>query len=600
MGLMNRMRENMKSILMILVGAFLLTIVVDWGMGGFRRQRQQGVIATVAGRDISYEEFYSRYQSELAAYRQQSGTEPEGYQVQQIENRVIDNLIQQQLLNRVVKKMRLDASDQEIVEEIYNNPPDELRQNKVFQDSTGVFDMKRYQAALDNPNADQFWTSVEEYMRVTLPMKKLDNLLRCSAIATDEETRFELMKRNMKAKADYIFFNTADVLAQAPIPGDSEIETYYDKQQDEFKEVEKRVIDYVLLELKATKADSEAIERQAQEILTEVKSGEDFANLAKIHSQDPGSAQNGGDVGYFGKGAMTKPFEEAAFAAKVGEIVGPVKSQFGLHIIKVVDKKTENNETKVKASHILFKFDISPKTREALRDEASYIAETAKESNLAAVAKAENVELKRSEPFAAGGLIPGIGMESRVNNYVFRNTKDKLSDIFYLDRGFLIFQIVDIRPEHIKPLADVKEQIITKLKNEKAMQMVKEKAQNFADKLVNGDSFESLASSNNLKILRTDFFTMSGYVQGIGREPRFIGSAFALNVGQVSKPVEGSRGYYLLKLAEKTSINEKDFESQKETLKNQVVQRKQQAMFSQWYTALKEKSSIKDYRKDYL
>ncbi|OPZ71050.1 MAG: peptidylprolyl isomerase [bacterium ADurb.Bin478] len=79
-----------------------------------------------------------------------------------------------------------------------------------------------------------------------------------------------------------------------------------------------------------------------------------------------------------------------------------------------------------------------------------------------------------------------------------------------------------------------------------------------------------------------------------------MGAAFALNPGQVSKPVEGSRGYFLLRLIEKSSFNEQEFASQKETLKNQILSRRQQSMFGQWYAALKEKSKIKDFRKDYL
>ncbi|MBN2355078.1 peptidylprolyl isomerase [candidate division KSB1 bacterium] len=600
MALMNRMRENMKTILLILVAAFLMTIVVDWGMGGFQSGRQPGVLAVVDGKEISYEEFYNRYQNELAAYRQQSGTEPEGYQLQQLENRVVDNLIQQYLLNKVVKSIKLDASNQEIVEEIYNNPPEELKQNEVFQDSTGVFDMQRYQAALENPSADQFWVSVEEYLRMTLPMRKLDNMLRASAIVTDEEARLEYMKRNLKAKADYIFVSVSEVMTDVTEPTNEEINTYYEKHQVDFKEEEKRVIDYVLLELKATQADSEAIYRQAEDLLAEAREGADFANLAKIHSEDEGSAKNGGDLGAFGRGAMVKPFEEAAFNASVGEIVGPVKSQFGLHIIKVTDKLIEDGESKVQASHILLKFSASPKTREALRDEASYIAEAAKESNLATIAKAEDIEVKNSEPFAAGGFIPGLGMENRINNYVFRNKKGTVSDVFYIERGFLVLQVMEIQKEHIKSLDLVKAEIITKLKNEKAMQLAKDKCQQAADQMLSSSDFESVASSLNLKVQKTDFFTLSGYVQNVGREPRFIGSAFALSPGQISKPVEGTRGYYLIKLIEKTTFDENDFIAQKDNLKNQILQRKQQSMFSQWYNDLKEKSDIKDYRKDYL
>jgi len=91
----------------------------------------------------------------------------------------------------------------------------------------------------------------------------------------------------------------------------------------------------VLLNFAATRADSQAVEEQVREILAEARGGADFAELARLNSQDPGSAVQGGDLGFFARGAMVKPFEDAAFAGKPGDIVGPVASQFGLHIIKV-------------------------------------------------------------------------------------------------------------------------------------------------------------------------------------------------------------------------------------------------------------------------
>ncbi len=600
MGMMNKLRESTKTILMILVFAFIATIVVDWGMGGLKRDQPRGVIASVNGSEIHYEEFTRRYQNELAQQRQQTGNEPEGYQLQQLENQVYENLVQQRLLNEVVKNVHLDATDDEILEEIENNPPQELRQNQVFQDSTGQFDMARYKQALDNPGAGQFWTAVEDYMRMSLPMRKLDNLIKSSAVVTDDDARMEYMKRNLKAKVEYVAFTTDKYMATVAAPTQNEIDAYYDKTKSEYNQVEQRIIDFVLLEFKATKADTLAVMNQVADILKEAKSGADFANLAQIYSQDTGSAKNGGDLGWFGKGQMVKPFEEAAFAANKGDIVGPVVSQFGMHIIQVLDKKVENKEPKVQARHILVKYEMTPATRENLREAAGYVAETAKESNLATVAKAENLVCKRSQPFTAGGFIPEIGMETRINNFCFRSEKGTVSDLFQIERGYLVVQVMEVIPEHVKSVADVKEQIINKLKNEKAMAMAKEKCQAAWSRVNSGSSLAAVAAEEGLTAKTTDSFTMSGYVQDVGREPRFVGAAFSLSPGMVAKPTEGSRGYYLIRLVEKTEFNEAEFAGQLENLKNQILSRRQQMMFSQWYTALKEKADIKDFRKDYL
>ncbi len=600
MALMKSMRNSMKTILLILVFAFVLTIVVDWGMGGFKSNAPQGVIAKVDGQSIHYEEFSSRLQNELAAYREQSGSDPEGYQLQQLETRVFDNLVQQRLLNKEVRAVKLNASDKEIIDEIFNNPPMELRQNEAFKDSTGVFDMQRYQAALNNPGAGEFWASVEEYLRTTLPMRKLDNLLRATAVVSDQEVRAEYMKRHLKAQAEYILVPANDFLATAANPTDAEIKAYHKAHAEEFKEAEKRIVEYILLNFTATKADSQAVDELAAELLAEARGGADFSELARLNSQDPGSAPKGGDLGFFARGAMVKAFEEAAFSGKPGDIIGPVATQFGLHIIKVGERKKEEGEDKVQASHILLKYEMSPRTREALQEEAAYIAEAAKEQDLKSVAAAENIKLERTEPFTAGGFIPGIGMEPRLSGFVFRSKKGAVSDVIYAERGYIVVRVADIIPEHIKSWSDSRETITAKLKNDKAMELARQKCQALYEQAKSTGSLAGAAAQIGAQVQQAADFTFSSYVAGIGREPRFVGAAFGLQPGAISEPVEGTRGYYLIKLLSKNSINEQEFEAQKEPLRAQLMQRKQQSIFGQWYTGLKDKADIKDFRKDYL
>ena len=600
MAVMNRMRQNTKVILMILVVAFMLTIIIDWGMGGFKGNKPQGVIASIEDQDLSYEQFREMYQNEIAAYREQRGSEPEGRELQMIENKVFENIVQQMLLSNVVKEMNLDVTNDEIKDEIFNNPPAFLRNEQVFKDSSGIFDMKKYQAALDNPQAGQFWLGVEQYLRSSIPMQKLGNLINSTALVTDDEAKLEFIRSNVKAKIDYIYYTSAKFGASAPEPTDEEISAYYKDNKDEFNEVEKRNLDYVFFELKATKADTQAIFNQANDLLDDVKSGKSFAELASIYSEDAGSAEKGGDLGYFGKGAMVKPFEEAAFAAKKGDIVGPIQSQFGLHIIKVEDKKKEKGEWKVKASHILLKFDVSPSTRDALREEAEYIAEYAKESDLKTVTTAEGVELLQTQPFVEGNFIPGLGMETKISRFAFKSKLNTVSDVIQTSRGFVVASVTEIIPEHIKSLEEAKPVIISKLNTEKRLEQARIKCQAAYDKLVAGTLFDDVAAEDSLSIKQTDEFDLSGYIPGIGREANLIGTVTKLNVGEYAPPIKAAQGYYLIQLTDKSNFNEEEFARQKESIKKQLVQSKQQAIFRNWYTSLRESADIKDYRRDYL
>ena len=129
------------------------------------------------------------------------------------------------------------------------------------------------------------------------------------------------------------------------------------------------------------------------------KKGADFAELAEIYSDDPGSAAKGGDLGFFSRGSMVKPFEEAAFSAKIGDIVGPVQTNFGLHIIKIEDKKIEDGNEQVKARHILLKFNASRETQETARDNANYFAEVAPEDGFNQTVLSEKIKVDTTDFF---------------------------------------------------------------------------------------------------------------------------------------------------------------------------------------------------------
>ncbi len=600
MAVMNKMRESMKTILMILVLAFVATIIFDWGMGGFRGGKPQGVIAEVNGDEITYEEFNNAYQQELRQQREQTGRDPEGYQLQQIENQVFERLVQQRLLSDVVQKMNLNSSDEEIGEELWNNPPQLIRETPAFQDSTGQFDMSLYQAALQNPQLDQQWQSVIYYLRNTLPFQKLGNLINATAVVTDDDARIEYMKTNMKARVEYLFFDAAKYADQIQPPTDQEIQAYYNEHKEDFRQQETRVLDYILLELTASASDSAAVRNQAEELVADAKDGRDFAELAQIYSQDPGSAENGGDLGYFTRNQMVKPFADAAFSADVGDIVGPVQSQYGLHIIKVVDKRTENGEQQVKASHILLKFDPSNSTRDALRDEAEYVAEASKESDLRTIAQAESLNVQTTQPFTIEGFIPGLGMERRVNRWAFRSKVGDVSDALLLDRGYFVAQLAEINEEHIQPLEEVRSQIVSTLNSENRMKAAQAAAQAAYDKLTAGTPIDEVAAADSLELKQTEEFTANANIPGVGREPRFAGTALRLDVGDISEPIEGTRGYYVLQVLDKTSFDPDAFAQQKESIKSQLAVRQRNQMFALWYTKLKDEADIKDYRDEYF
>jgi peptidyl-prolyl cis-trans isomerase D len=622
MEMMKAMRENTHIILGILLLAFLALIVVEWGSEStiFRPKEQSGVIATVNGQDIHYEQFYRAYEQQLEQYKQQSGQEPNENQLDYFRTQVWENMVREILVTQEIEKRGIKATNKEIVHYIYNEPPDIIKQNPSFQ-KDGQFDNAKYQAALNDAGADPFWRQVEDYLRASLPYQKFQDEFDATALVTGSQVRDDYVKRNQKATVRYIFFNPEnyrkkanDASGQIPVEK-SAIEKYYKEHEQEFKDPEKRKIDYVIFSNKATRADSDTVRSLAADILRRAQSGEDFAQLAQTYSEDESNRDKGGDLGFFKRGAMVKPFEEAAFAGNPGDIVGPVQTTFGLHVIKVVAKKTEKpagenkdknqkeapGEEMVQASHILLKFQPSRQTIDAAKDSASYFASLARESGWEAALKSEKLTAQNSPLFAEGsGFVPGVGVKRSVSYFVFKNTVGAVSEALEVPQGFLVLRVAEVQGERIKPLEEVQAQIENILRLDKLKDFAFEAAKAARAKLEQSMTLEDLAAPDSLEIKTAEPFARSGFVSGLGKDSNFIGTAFSLQPNQISPAVKGTRGSYLIQLLHIDPIDEADYQAQKETIREDLMNRAKQGAFSDWYAHIKEKAKIKDYRELYF
>ncbi|MFQ5863825.1 MAG: peptidylprolyl isomerase [bacterium] len=607
MGVMKHMRDKSGIILVILLVGFVLSMTIGGLVGGANiidiiTGKHPNAIAVVNGKEITDRQFYDAYNRELQAFRDRTDAEPSEYQLESIRNQVLESLIQEILIQQTLQKKGITANDEEIVYRLFNDPPEFLKNQESFQNDQKQFDMAKYQAALNDPaNAGQ-WRFVEEFLRQNLPLEKFQQRLQASVRITEDEVKRAYLKQNQKVKVKYIFFDPNKYLKDDIQVSDEMIKNYYDTHKEEFREEEKRKIQYVLFPIKATAEDTLSKWDLAKSLLERARSGEDFAELAEIYSEDPGSQDKGGDLGFFGRGAMVKPFEEAAFAAKVGEIVGPIQSNFGLHIIKVEEQRIKEGKKEVRARHILIKFEASRNTYNKAKDEAFYFAEEVRDKPFDQVATEFGLKVETTNFFPKGrGLVPGLGLNKKVSRFIFENKIDKIGEVEETPQGFFVYRIAEIQNERIKPVEQASSAIKNKLLAEQRMTMAGELAQKVHEKIQNGLSFDEAAAQDSMEIKETEPFTRSGYVPGVGRDPKFVGAAFALQeVNEVSEPIGGTKGHYILQLLEKTEFDPEDYELKKKTLAQQLLQKRQSQVFAKWYTQLKAKANIQDYRDRYF
>lgn len=604
--MMQVLRNNMKLIFVVVLGAFLITIIFSWGMGGFKGKqsgRQQGIVGEINGYKVHYQQYARVLEQELAAAREKAPDRnlPE-YQVSAIQDRVWDNMVQEYLMSQEVKRLNIEPTAQEIVYYMKNFPPDFVRNNEQFL-TDGEFDMAKYQEILADSRNFQALIPLENYFRNALPLQKLRQWIASTIRITDEEVEEAYRLKSEKNNVKYLSWDPRALSNEEITVSDKEIKDYYKTHQDNFKSPATRTIDYIAFDLVPSSEDTFDLREDILDYKEMLNEGEDFSELAKIYSHDAGTAENGGDLGFISKGTMVKPFEDAVFSGKVGDIIGPVQTQYGFHLIKILARKFENGELKVQAQHILRKYEVSPETRDDIYEAANTMYEELKDrkpSEFARYVEANGLTLKTSKPFVEGAYIPEIGASSRINNAAFREKAGWVSPPMSTDNAVIVFQIKTIQPESIKPLEEVKTSVENLVIQDKKMKKAEALCQNAWDRVQRGMDLEAIASEDSMKVTETGLFALNGYVKGIGKEPKFIGAASKLGIGEISKPVETKRGFYLIQCVDKVPYDPAVFASVKDVEKQSYLRQKQEKMFTDWFANLKKNANIKDFRKDFF
>ncbi len=595
--MMKLMRQLTKHILWIVIAAFVGTIVFAWGMQFTAGKKKTGVIATINGKDIQFQTFQYMYAQNIERAREQYGDVTDEM-AKTIRDNTWENLIYQALLQHEIKKRNIVVTGKELYEFLKRFPPPELRQSEIFL-TDGKFDSLKYVQALADPRIP--WGQLEAMIKPQLEITKLQEQIIGLVRISDEEVKREYALENEKAKVKYILvspdeFKTKDIEIK-----DQEIQKYYQSHQEEFRLDQRAQLKYVRFDKKPSEEDDLKAKTELLEIKELLDEGEDFGDLALEYSQDLGSAENFGDLGWFGKGEMVKPFEEVAFTLNEGEVSDPVKTDFGWHLLKILEKKKEKGEPKVHASHILIKVVPSEETIDKIRLTSESFAEEAKELGFQQRADQDSLKVGLTPIFSEGSFIQALmGLDKEAKEFAFEQEVGKISDVYEASREFFVFQLEQKLPPGIQSFEEVKEKIKNKLTDEKKMDLAFAEAEKILEQMKSKNSFEKAASGFRRNISQTEEFSRKTYLSEVGDSPEFKGAAFALtDKNQISPPVKTDKGTYILKLLSKKQTDEQAFLAVKDSLSSQLIMQKQNEIFTQWYTDLKENAEIEDYRSQY-
>lgn len=693
MPIMTRMRDNMPTILLILVVAFVAMIVFEWGMDYLGlTARSSTVIGEINGEKIYYSEFADLVRAASENRKAQTGKEPAEDDLRTIRDQVWNQLVTQAVVSREIDRLGLKATDEEILDWVRgDNPPEFLA--RQFRDSTGAFNRTAYEQALADPRNSKIWVQVENALRQQRKQEKLQSILFASVRVTENEIRQRFIDQNTKMEAEYAYFDPNRLVPDSLVEvTDKDLRRYYGEHRQEYRVGETGKLKYVIFSDKPSRADSQAVyndlddlkpqagagadfldllktyseipysdvffrhgelgyaremevfdakvgeivgpvadmdgyhlikvlaDRQGKEefvrashillpegegsdsasprplvekVQRELASGADFAELAKTYSQDPVSAARGGDLGWFGRGRMVKEFEEAAFRAKGGRVVGPVRTQYGLHFIKV----TGRSRREVKIADIFMSLKASPQTRNKAYEDGADFSYIARKSEFEKEAKLLNYKVQETTSFTKGGVIPGIGPNEAVSKFTFENGDGDISDPIQIQDGYGVFMVAAKTEEGFKPFEQVKESIRPRVVHEKKMEKVAETAEDVRASLGPSDSLSVLMGTAPSVIVRkTSSFNPNTSIGGVGRDNAFVGVCLGLSVGEVSKPFEGTFGYYIVRLLSRTPFDSTSYKEQHDVLRERILSDKKTRFMTEWVESLKKQADIEDFR----
>ncbi len=601
MATLTFIREKQKVVMWVFLIIFLASLSIGGLVGGanildqlFGSNISGDAVGAVNSQRITITELSEAISTQTQNMRAQYG-ELNDRLIEQAEEQAWESLVTFRLLTEELEHRNLSASPEEIYWLLQYYPPQFIQQNPSFQ-RDGQFDPAMYYRALENPAGNE-WAPIENYIASLLPGDKLTQLVLATTYTSEEEVKSAWYERNTTAEIEFIYVPNNKINTSEMVLDEADIRREYKRKKDDFALPERRVIEYVYWEKTPTARDSINTRENARDMMERVESGEDFATLARTYSEDPGSAQNGGDLGWFSKSAM--PFSDAAFAAKAGDIVGPVQTRFGFHIIKVEDKRTTDGEPQVKASHILLNVTPGARTINELRSEANIFSFDAIDSSFAiAVARSgkESItspQLRRDNKY----LAPPVGLLRSVIRFAYLSEADAVSEVLDSDGAFVVARLAEVLDAGIQPLEDVKTQVERTLRNEAAEDQVDIIMANIEEQITTARDWKSIADDFEEANFATGVSAkLNGSFPGLGRSPILLGVLKAMKVGSRSAIIDMDRGKVIVRLTKLDTPDWSAYEAVRAAEHEALYNRRLNAVWMQWISDLRDRAEIIDRR----
>jgi peptidyl-prolyl cis-trans isomerase D len=612
------LRKRAQSLLIQAIVVIIALVFIFWGVGTNMMNKQEAAIV-VDNEEISFQQFQQAYDQAYARLAQQfGGTVPKGLaESLNIKQQVISQLTQEALLRQGGQEMGLMVSGKEI--------QDEIEAMVQFQDN-GRFDIERYQTILaaNRLSPEKYEQSLRYEL---LGNKTIASIGAFADVATDFEIEelYNLEKETLsvsytaitpesfiddividdgelaawyeansaayqtekEVQLGYLPFLYRDIGERITIE-EGQVSSYYDDHITDYQVPEKRHARHILF--RASPEDSEEIHQsqlaKAEEVLEKAKSGEDFAGLAQQYSEGP-TAATGGDLGFFAKAEMVKPFSEAVFSMEPGQISDVVKTDFGYHIIKLEEVQLGGVKTLDEVREEI----VSKLRLEQAKPLAFQLANTAYEEIIGAGSldayldtqpDAELIEtpfFKRSKPPA------GVTSDPAFLDTAFDLKAAELSSIVETADGYVIISAEAIKEPQVPDLATIRDEVAADYRAEKAAEKAEEAAKMLiSEAQQDGSSLEQAAKARNLEVQKAEKLMKNDPAYQSSFPQQLVADAFRLSSSAPVSPEPGvvDNIYYVYRFDQRTPPEKAMSEEDRARYRELLIQFKQQRLLDAW------------------
>jgi len=609
MGIITNMRTQMQPVMWTILFLFIASMAVGGLVGGANigdifGNNSSNNVGSLNGNPIAYDDFNRLVFEEITRIEKQSGENMNDADREYVRAVVWERLIQDLLIQEQIEKNKILVSDSEVLYQLTNNPPAFLQNSSVFR-TDGQFDLEKYMEAVTNPG-ELDWRPIEEFMQnIYLPNYKLQQLIINSAATSNQDIVESYRQRFINYNLEVLHITDKAIAEDFLLePSEEELIKIYNENIDDYEEPEMRYMKYVKWPIVSEYSDSLRVKLEATTLIDRINQGESFADLANFYTEDPGNSANpdslnGGKLGWFNKGQMVKEFEEAAFSGSKGEVVGPILTQFGYHIIKINDKKiSQEGEEQVDASHILLRIFPGKDTENRLRNLSSIFSLDSKEYGFFDLADSLGMEIHDASAVQKKSIfIDDIGVARDAVRFAFSSEIGEVSNYIENDDYFIVCYLDKISDKKTMTFESIKET----LAEQSTIDIKDKEIKRIADSILNEnlDLLKLSEENPNFEYVKETSGNLIGSFESIGKSNYIAGALINSEKGDLLGPLPTLRGQAFIKILDIDELNEEDFDEKKESLKFSLIIQRQNLIWSNWLQGLRDESEIEDNRFDF-